>query len=222
MLCRGTSTLQSSSLLTTTKKKQKSLPGALGTVTRAPSAAWATFLPQVWACSVCRQCPIAPAGSPQFVSLPEVSLACRMICCSIPANPRRAATLKQTPPCCSTELSKSWETHGKLLWGGGHTHFRNPASEDHYCHCYTKYFTRKKKTIGEKGKNAPCLKTWKPFVMLSSNSLSTKKAISQLWWSANGLELNKAVIALLHRSREEYFHSKVLFCFVLLVETCNS
>lgn len=113
------------------RKKQKSHLKALGTVTRAPSAAWATFFPQVWACSVCRQCPIAPAGSPQFVSLPEVSLACRMICCSIPANPRRAATLKQTPPCCFTELSVSWETGGKLLWGGGHTHGRNPAFEDH-------------------------------------------------------------------------------------------
>lgn len=119
MLCRGMSTLQSSSFLTTTKKKQKSHLRALGTVTRAPSAAWATSLPQVWACSVYRQCPIAPAGSPQFVSLPEVSLACRMICCSIPANPRRAATLKQTPPCCFTELSMSRETGGKLVWGEG-------------------------------------------------------------------------------------------------------
>lgn len=122
-LCRGTNTLQSSSFPTTIKKKSYLI--ALSTVTRAPSADWTTVLPQVWACSVCRQCPTAPAGSPQFVSLPEVSLACRMICCSIPANPQRAATLKQTPTCCFTKLSMSWETDCKLVWGG--MHFRNPT-----------------------------------------------------------------------------------------------
>lgn len=117
MLCRGTNTLQSSSFLTAIKKE--TYLTALRTVTRAPSADWTTFLPQVWACSVCRQCPVAPAGSPQFVSLPEVSLACRMICCSISANPQRAATLKQTAACGFTKLRVPWDTGSKLVLGGG-------------------------------------------------------------------------------------------------------
>lgn len=53
---------------------------------------------------------------------------------------------------------------------------------------------------------------WKPIGVLSSNSLGTREAISQLWWSANGSVLNKAVSALLQRSREWYVQNEVT-CF---------
>lgn len=73
---------------------------------------------------VCRRCPLAPAGSPQFVSLPEVSLACRMICCSAPASPRRAAALEPTAP---QSRAKHVPGGGRTAHGCGDINFRNTA-----------------------------------------------------------------------------------------------
>jgi len=45
----------------------------------------------------------------------------------------------------------------KRQTGLGGTHFRNPGFEYHQCHYYSKHFTQKNKTIGEKGKKCPLL-----------------------------------------------------------------
>lgn len=113
MFCTGKSTPHSSSSPATRKKERKekknastsSRHGNPGTIC-SPSYLSPPGLSML---RVCRQCPLAPAGSPQFVSLPEVSLACRMICCSAPASPQRAAALEPTAP----------QSRAKRVPGGG-------------------------------------------------------------------------------------------------------